>query len=689
MTDGSSLRILHLEDDPQDRELVAMTLRDEGLRCTITTVSTRDGFVSALDTETFDVILADDRLPAFDGLSAQRIAASTAPDTPLIFVSGTLGEEIAVERVKNGAVDYVLKQRLARLPGSIRRAIAEKRIRAEHARAEAEVRRLNTELEERVLERTAQLADANRALGEREQALRHSEERLNAILDHSPAVICMKDLDGRFVFVNRQFEKNLGLARTAVVGRTDHDVFPPRLADMYRANDEEGIRRRGAVQVEEPAVHHDGSVHVYAAARFPLLGLDGEPYAVCTISTDITDRKRAEDDIKAARLEAERANRAKSEFLSRMSHDLRTPLNAILGFAQLLSAEPLLEEQVECVRQILRGGGHLLDLVNEVLDIARIEAGQLSLSPEPVEVAEIVGHAVALVSPLARQRRIAVVVDTSRAVGLCVVADRQRLIQILLNLLSNAVKYNRDEGSVTVSCERATDGALRIQVTDTGSGIPPEKLRLLFRPFERLGAETTAIEGTGLGLTLSRGLAEAMGGSIGVASRMDAGSTFWVELRVASEAPVDHTLALETAAPDPSFNEPATVLYIEDNMANIRLMERVLKRRPAITFVNAPDGQQGLVRALAERPDVVLLDLHLPDMAGEEVLRQLKSEPSFRDTPVIVLSADATPGQTRRLLAAGADEYLTKPFDIQQVLIVIDRVLGKASRQPTGRSQES
>ncbi len=680
MPDPAPLRILHLEDDPNDRELVHETLRSEGLSCILIAVSSRAEFEAALTAETFDVILADDHLPNFDGPTAYRLAAERSPATPFIFVSGTIGEEIAVERIKTGATDYVLKQRLGRLPAAITRAIAEARMRDEHRRAEAEIRRLNADLEARVLERTAQLAAANEALSEREHALRRSEERLSAILDHSPAVICMKDLDGRYVFVNRQFERSLGLNRGAVVGCTDHDVFPPRLADMYRANDAEAIRQRVSIHVEEPALHDGGGVHVYDSAKFPLIGQDGQPYAICTISTDITERKRADDEIKSARMEAERANRAKSEFLSRMSHDLRTPLNAVLGFAQLLSAETFTEEQSECVRQIFRGGEHLLDLINEVLDIARIEAGQLSLSPEPVDVREIVGHAIALVSPLARQRRITLTSQDSPLAALSVVADRQRLNQILLNLLSNAVKYNREGGQVTVGFERVADNNLRINVTDTGSGIPPQKLRLLFRPFERLGAESTAIEGTGLGLTLSRGLAEAMGGSVGVVSRIDVGSTFWVELRLAAEmaaAPVPPTELPTLAYQD---GRAATVLYIEDNIANVRLVERVLGRRRAMTLVTASDGRQGLASALTSRPDVVLLDLHLPDLSGEEVLRQLRAEPTLRETPVIVLSADATPGQVRRLLASGAEAYLTKPLNIQEVLAVLDRALSSRTR---------
>ena len=686
MPEERPLRILHVEDDPNDRELVATTLRLEGLLCDVVPATTRAEFEAAIEHQTFDVILADDSLPSFDGLTAQRLASARVPHVPFIFVSGTLGEDIAVERIKAGAIDYVLKQRLGRLPSSILRAIGDVRTREQAARAADEVQRLNAELEQRVLERTAQLAEVNRALEQREQALRQSEARLSAVLDHSPAVICMKDVEGRYVFVNRQFERMLGIARTAALGRTDHEIFPLRLADMYRANDLEAVRRRQALHVEETAVHAEGDVHVYAAAKCPLLDENEQPFAICTISTDITERKRAEDEIKGARLEAERANRAKSEFLSRMSHDLRTPLNAVLGFAQLLAADSLTDEQEDSVRQIRRGGEHLLDLINEVLDIARIEAGQLSLSPEPVEVREIVGHAVALVAPLARRRRSAVTTEESPLSSLSVIADRQRLNQILLNLLSNAVKYNRQAGQVTVGFERVSPSVLRIKVTDTGAGIPPQKLQLLFRPFERLGAESTAIEGTGLGLTLSRGLAEAMGGSVGVSSQINQGSTFWVDLTQAAEPVEQRAMQLESAL-EYQDGQPATVLYIEDNRANVRLLERLIQRRPSLALVVAPDGRQGIERALEERPDVVLLDLHLPDMQGEEVLLRLRAEPSLHDTPIIVLSADATPGQVRRILAQGAAGYLTKPFDIQEVLAALDRVVRARPKKPTRETE--
>jgi PAS domain S-box-containing protein len=658
------LNILHVEDSPHDAELVEATLKADGLHVEITRVDSREAYDRALASGAFDVILADYNLPAFDGVAAQMIAGRLCPDTPFIFLSGSIGEELAIERVKAGATDYVLKDRMARLPSALRRALAETAERLERRRAEADVRRLNAELEQRVVERTAALAE--------------SERRLRAILDHSPAMISLKDTTGRYLVSNREFDRIAALPANAIVGRTDADLFPPRLADAYRASDSQVLQTKRALEIEETFLRSDGA-RVFHSVKFPLLDDAASPYALCAIAIDITERKKTDDALKIARLEAERANRAKSDFLSRMSHDLRTPLNAILGFAQLLELESLGANGKESVTQIQRGGQHLLSLINEVLDIARIEAGHLSLSHEPVNAAEIVDLAVELVAPLATQRGISLTVMGGRDETV-VVADRQRLTQILLNLLSNAVKYNRPGGTVTVGFEKVDDASrLRITVADSGAGIAPAKLALLFQPFERLGAEQTDVEGTGLGLALSRRLAEAMGGSLGVRSEVDFGSTFWVELartdavdvRPAAESGLSG-VAVEPMAP---ASTAGVVLYIEDNRSNVRLMERVLERRPGVRLLHAGRGDEGVKMATAHQPDLIFLDLHLPDMSGEDVLRLLWQDSALRQIPVAVLSADATPSQARRLKASGAIEYLTKPLEIGQVMRVVDQTL--------------
>jgi signal transduction histidine kinase/ActR/RegA family two-component response regulator len=378
-------------------------------------------------------------------------------------------------------------------------------------------------------------------------------------------------------------------------------------------------------------------------------------------------------ELAATKQDAERANRAKSEFLSRMSHELRTPLNSILGFGQLLELDGIDSGQRESVDQILRAGRHLLQMIDEVLDIARVETGELRLSPEAIHASELVREAVALVVPLAEQRSIQLLTDFRDCADVCVTADRQRLKQILLNLLSNAIKYNREAGEIRCSLD-CDDRELLIHVADTGAGMSVEQLARLFEPFERLGAERGTVQGTGLGLALSRRLAEAMGTTLEIDSEPGRGSTFSIRLAT-------------TPAPEPvgdEYGERAAVtirgerkiLYIEDNLANLRLVEIVLARHPGVTFLPAMQGRIGLDLAREHRPDIVLLDLHLPDLQGDKVLIRLKAEPATRDTPVVVLSADASPGQIRRLREAGADAFLTKPIDLHELLDVVGRWLG-------------
>lgn len=373
--------------------------------------------------------------------------------------------------------------------------------------------------------------------------------------------------------------------------------------------------------------------------------------------------------------EADKANRAKSDFLSAMSHDLRTPLNSILGFAQLLETEALTPKQAEHVRHILNGGRHLLALVSDVLDITRIESGQLGLTIESVPVERAVTQAIELVRPLAAQRGIVIRMEETGGAA-AVTADAQRLNQILLNLLSNAVKYNRAHGRVAVSSVLTEDGRCRLQIIDTGVGLDAAKIARLFQPFERLGAEQTAVEGTGLGLALSRALAAAMDGTIGVTSEPGKGSTFWLELPCADLA------AAPAGPPRPVAAEPlgrqpqnGVVLYVEDNLSNVRLLQRILERRPGVQLLHASTGAAGVDLARLHLPDLLLLDMHLPDTTGQAVLRLLTDDVRTRDIPKVIVTADATPGLGARLEADGATACMTKPLSVPSVLGLIDRLL--------------
>jgi PAS domain S-box-containing protein len=404
------------------------------------------------------------------------------------------------------------------------------------------------------------------------------------------------------------------------------------------------------------------------------------------MEAEILQRSR---ELQEANRQLRAADAAKSEFLSRMSHELRTPLNAILGFAQLLKLDELTDQQHDSLAHIMSGARHLLGLINEVLDIAAIEAGGLPLSLEPVAVADVVAEAVNLMRPLADQHGI-VLISPAQACLDQVLGDRQRLKQILLNLLSNAVKYNHQGGSVRLWCDRVAGGRLRITVADTGPGIPPEALDRLFVPFERLHSQHHGVEGTGLGLPLSKRLAKAMGGTLELTTAVDQGSAFTIELPLTDspttradrqeDGPVLAAEQSEVARP------PLTVLYIEDNVSNLQLVEQVLSRRPNVTLISAMRPQLGLELAAEHHPDLVLLDLHLPDMSGKEVLHRLQASPKTADVPVVILSADARPSQIEHLLYQGARAFLTKPLDVKELLTLLDTMAAERHRSASPAS---
>jgi PAS domain S-box-containing protein len=509
------------------------------------------------------------------------------------------------------------------------------------------------------------------------RARRRAEQAMSSlasIVESSNDAIIGKSLDGTILSWNRGAERLYGYRADEVVGRSISILVPSDRQDevpgiLGRIAEGQPVEHLETVRMRKDGRRLDVSLTV-SPTRDP----SGRIIGASTIARDITERRRAEETVRRAREEAERASRAKSDFLSSMSHELRTPLNAILGFGQLLEDdEDLGTDHRESAAFIVQAGRHLLDLINEILDIARIETGRLSLSVEPVPVSDVLRESLSLIRPLAAERRLSITAELSTVDGRAVMADRQRFKQVLLNLLSNAVKYNREDGSVRVSVGEARDGVLRFEIEDTGPGISDTSLELLFRPFERLGAEVSGIEGTGLGLALSKGLLEAMGGTLGVRTAVGEGSTFWFELPVATPSVEPRPDELP-ASGELMLAGPMTVLYIEDNAANLLLVQRALAGRPDTTLLSAEDGAGGLELARTRRPDLILLDLHLPDIPGWDVFRLLRSEPATRDIAVIVVSADATSDRIDRLLAAGVRAYLTKPIDLRRLREAIGEV---------------
>ena len=377
---------------------------------------------------------------------------------------------------------------------------------------------------------------------------------------------------------------------------------------------------------------------------------------------------------------ARNANQAKSAFLSSMSHELRTPLNAILGFAQILTSDSLptsAAQKKEFSNHILKSGRHLLTLINEILDLAKVESGTITLSMEPVALGEILGECRTMMEPLAAARGIRMLFP--QQAGAVLMADRTRLKQVLLNLLSNAIKYNRDAGAVVVDCAPAGPGRLRISVQDTGMGLRPDQVGGLFQPFNRLGQEAGAQEGTGIGLVVTRRLVELMKGAIDVTSSPGVGSVFTIELGTAAPLPaqVGAALAPGTALAQAGDGAPRLLLYVEDNPANLKLVEEIVRFRSGLRLMAAGDGPLGLALARAHHPDIILMDLNLPGMGGLDVLAQLQREPALRAIPVIALTANAMPRDIERGMAAGFFRYLTKPIDIDRFNEAIDITLAQ------------
>ena len=515
---------------------------------------------------------------------------------------------------------------------------------------------------------------------EAQQALRESEAQLRSLLDAFPGYIAVEDARCVYTYANERVASLLGRPREEIIGRSSREVlgderFAQIQAVVARAEGGEPV----TVESEYPANasrRHTWLQITHAVSADAATGRRDH----FAFGIDISARKVAELALTSAKEEAERANRSKSEFLSRMSHELRTPMNAILGFGQLLVSDPrhpLAEPQREQVGEILRGARHLLSLINEVLDLALVETGKLQVSLEPVRLCELLQECLGLVHPLARADGIDVKLLDEAGCAHFVVADRTRLKQVLLNLVSNAIKYNRPQGHVHIACNAEAE-TVRIDIRDNGPGLSAGQAARLFQAFERLDAVRTGVEGAGLGLALSKHLMDVMGGEIGLESRVGEGSTFWLRLPLA-QAPAGPGARQFLAAPTRGDSLPSTrlrkVLYIEDNPVNVLLMEAMLARVAGLQMISAPLPLLGLQMVADEHPDLILLDIQLPGMDGFEVLRRLRLNETSRSVPVIAVSANAMARDVEHGLAAGFVRYLTKPLDMHELLAAVEDAL--------------
>ncbi len=513
-----------------------------------------------------------------------------------------------------------------------------------------------------------------------EGRLAERERLLDTIVSASPDIVTILDDRGRVTEVSQAASRILGYE----IERPVHDdlealVHREDIPTVYEEYGRLLRQEQSQLDLRYRVRHSDGRWVTLDTRGQAIVREDGRTEGAVVVCRDVSADLAFEAELQAALAEAESASTSKSEFLSRMSHELRTPLNSVLGFAQLLELDGVQGEQAQAVGHILRAGQHLLNLIDEVLDITRIESGRIELSLEAVPIAEVVGDAVDLSRPLAEDRSISLELHLDVEEDTHVLADRQRLLQVLLNLLSNGVKYNHAEGAVAVLVARDGD-RVRISVADDGPGIAPEDAERVFRPFDRLGAERSGVQGTGVGLTLSKHLVEQMGGAIELSSERESGAVFTVTLSATAAARATRQPTERMPRRQEGSGTDLRVLHIEDNLANLELVEQILARLGTIELRAAMYGSLGLDLAREHRPDLVLLDLHLPDMTGAEVLERLREDPDLADVPVAVVTADATPNQIRALQSAGAIAYLTKPIDVQELVRVVELVRARDRR---------
>ena len=518
--------------------------------------------------------------------------------------------------------------------------------------------------------------------------LRESEKRFKDLYDNAPDMYCsIHAKTAKILQCNDTLATSLGFSKDEIIGRSIFDFYH---ADSFE-NANECLRAfadTGMAESDDLKIRRkDGSTFEVSLRVSAVRDENGNIISSRSVWRNITERKRVETALIAAKEEAEHANNAKSEFLSSMSHELRTPLNAILGFTQLLNTDPdhpLTAGQLDATEHVLKAGDHLLSLIDEVLDLVQIESGKVPLDIELQNPAPIMENCATIARHLAEQKGLKFYDRTTGWHLPEIAIDETRFRQVLLNLLSNAVKYNRAGGTVTLSVADGEDGTLRISVADSGRGIAAEKHHLIFAPFSRLGLENSDITGTGIGLTITRELTEAMGGTIGFESALNLGSTFWLEFPIVSGAlsvrdpgeepalaPATSVAATRTADTAPETIH--TVLCVEDNPSSLKLLGSIIERIPGTTMISAHTGELGVDLAEIHRPDVIMMDLNLPGMDGVEALKRLRASSATKNIPVIALTARASAKDKNRGLEAGFAEYLTKPINVQEVTAALNQ----------------
>jgi PAS domain S-box-containing protein len=676
-------RLLAVDDSITYLQELGSQLRQEGYQ--VVMASSGEEALELLAAQPVDGILLDLVMPGLSGQDTCRRIKQRAEwrDIPLVMLTARDDRDAMIEGINAGADDYIAK--------SADFDVLKVRLRAQLRRKhfEDENRRIREKLVRRETEATA------RKQGEAEQKkldqrLRDQQFYTRSLIESNIDALMTTDPRGIITDVNKQMEALTGCTRDELIGAPFKNYFtdPERAEAAIKLV----LREKKVTDYELTARARDGKKTEVSYNATTFYDRDRTLQGVLAVARDVTERKRNEQalhetniELESAKSAAEEANLAKSDFLSSMSHELRSPLNAILGFAQLMElASPLpTDSQKESIAQILQAGWHLLKLINEILDLSVIESGKVSLSTESVSLAEVMSECQAMMEPQAQQRGISVAFPRFDN-PFFVSADRTRLKQIVINLLSNAIKYNKERGTVVVDCTASTPGITRISVKDTGAGLSPEKLAQLFQPFNRLGQEAGGVAGTGIGLVVTKRLAELMGGVLGVESTAGAGSVFWCEL-ISCAAPQLVVESGEAATfdgpPVPTGARPRTLLYVEDNPANMKLVEQLIARRPDMRLLTAVNGTLGIEVARTTQPTVILMDINLPGISGVEALKVLRIDPVTAHIPVVALSANAMPRDIEMGLDAGFFRYLTKPIKIKEFMDTLNTALEFAEEE--------
>ncbi len=515
-----------------------------------------------------------------------------------------------------------------------------------------------------------------------DQRLRDQQFYTRSLIESNIDAIMTTDPSGIVTDVNKEMEALTDCTRDELIGAPFKNYFTdPARAE---AGIKQVLRERRVSNYELTARARDGKTTVVSFNATTFYDRDRTLQGVFAAARDVTERKRLDQVLQEKNIELERANLAKSDFLSSMSHELRSPLNAILGFAQLMQIDGATStpSQKGSLDQILHAGWYLLDLINSILDLAQIESGKLTLSLEQVSLSDVMIECQAMIEPQRQNRGLGLTFPEFTQ-PCSVAADRTRLKQVLINLLSNALKYNRPGGSVAVEIDKPTPERVRISIRDTGLGLAPEKLAQLFESFNRLGQEASVEEGTGIGLVVSKRLVELMGGVIGVESVVGVGSVFWIELMAAVEpdVAVERSGLADPVPPQMLTGERVrTVLYVEDNPANLTLVEQLLARHSDLRLLSARDGNRGIEIAGASRPDVILMDINLPGLNGLEAMKILRADPATSHIPIVALSANALPRDIKKGVEAGFFRYLTKPIKVNELMDTLGAALELADQ---------